>query len=152
MSNLPLPHPSVIDELQLEINTILKQDEILSDISAFATIEELEALLAIEKGQAYNITIERLPLPPIDIIVHQSSTIQEIKRLIKLYVNRQSSSSKKISWKYIWRSHCLEFQNAKLLNDAAVVSQLGIKQNSILKFARLSHEQGQHRKAWHRNP
>lgn len=65
MSNLPLPHPSVIDELQLEINTILKQDEILSDISAFATIEELEALLAIEKGQAYNITIERLPLPPI---------------------------------------------------------------------------------------
>jgi hypothetical protein len=65
MSNLPLPHPSVIDELQLEINTILKQDEILSDISAFATTEELEALLAIEKGQAYNITIERLPLPPI---------------------------------------------------------------------------------------
>lgn len=56
------------------------------------------------------------------------------------------------SRKYIWRSHCLEFQNAKLLNDAAVVSQLGIKQNSILKFARLSHEQGQHRKAWHRNP
>lgn len=65
MSNLSLPHPSLIDELQVEINNILKQDEVLSDIPTYATIEELEALLAIEKGQAYNITVERLPLPPI---------------------------------------------------------------------------------------
>jgi hypothetical protein len=50
--------------------------------------------------------------------------------------------------KYIWKSHCLMFDNSRLLNDSAIVSQLGIKQNSILKFSRLAHEKGQHRKAW----
>ncbi|KAI8639637.1 hypothetical protein BD408DRAFT_260864 [Parasitella parasitica] len=136
----------IINELARNIRNILEQDEILADISAHATVEELEALLAIEKGTAYNITVERLPLPPIAIVVHQSSTVQDIKRLIKLHVNRQADS-KKISWRYIWRTHCLEFQHIKLLNDTAAVSQLGIKQDSVLKFARLAHEKGQHCKA-----
>jgi U11/U12 small nuclear ribonucleoprotein SNRNP25 len=37
----------------------------------------------------------------------------------------------------------------KLMNDEAVVSQLGIKQNTVLRFARIPHEKGHHRKAWH---
>ncbi|CEP16446.1 hypothetical protein [Parasitella parasitica] len=156
MANSSLPTRSdndkiTINELEHSISSILDQDEVLADIPAHATTEELEALLAIEKGTAYNITVERSPLAPIDIIVRQSSTVKDIKRLIKLHVNRQTIS-KNVSWNYIWRSHCLEFQHIKLLNDDAVVSQLGIKQNSVLKFARSTHEKGQHRKARRHRP
>ncbi|KAK4521613.1 guanine nucleotide-binding protein subunit alpha [Mucor velutinosus] len=141
----------LIQQLELQIRNLLSKDELLADVPSYATVEELEALLSIEKGQAYNISIERQPLPSIDIIVRQSSTVRDIKRMIKLHVNRQSMR-KQISWRYIWRSHCLEFQGTKLLNDDAVVSQLGIKQHSVLKFARLPHEKGQHRKAWKHRP
>ncbi|CAO0793638.1 unnamed protein product [Mucor circinelloides] len=141
----------LITQLELEISNMLSKDEVLANIPSYATVQELEALLAVEKGQAYNISIERSPLPSIGIIVRQSSTVRDIKRMIKLHVNRQSMR-KKISWRYIWRSHCLEFESTKLLNEDAVVSQLGIKQNSVLKFARLPHEKGQHRRAWRRRP
>ncbi|OAD07283.1 hypothetical protein MUCCIDRAFT_107889 [Mucor lusitanicus CBS 277.49] len=141
----------LIQQLELEIHTLLSKDELLANVPSHATVEELEALLAVEKGQAYHISIERQPLPSIDIIVRQSSTVRDIKRMIKLHVNRQSTH-KQISWRYIWRSHCLEFQGRKLLHEDAVVSQLGIKQHSVLVFARLPHEKGQHRKAWKHRP
>lgn len=55
----------LIQQLELEIRTTLSNDELLADVPSHATVEELESLLAIEKGQAYNISIERQPLPPI---------------------------------------------------------------------------------------
>ncbi|GAN06901.1 u11/U12 small nuclear ribonucleoprotein 25 kDa protein-like [Mucor ambiguus] len=141
----------LIQQLEREIRNILSKDELLSDVPSYATVEELEALLAIEKGQAYNISIERQPLPSIDITVWQSSTVRDIKRMIRLHVNRQPLR-KQISWRCIWMSHCLEFEGTKLLNEDTAVSQLGIKQHSVLKFARLPYEKGQHRKAWRRRP
>ncbi|KAI7906557.1 uncharacterized protein BX663DRAFT_548725 [Cokeromyces recurvatus] len=141
----------LVNELEEKIKEILN-DDILSDVPTFPTLEELDALIAIEKGQAYRVTIERPPLPSFRIIVQQSSTVRDIKKLIKLQVeriekNEHSGRKRKISWKYIWHSYCLLFSNKRLLEDDAVVSQLGIKQNSVLRFTRRVHEKGQHRKA-----
>ncbi|KAL7321926.1 U11/U12 small nuclear ribonucleoprotein, variant 2 [Mucor circinelloides] len=55
----------LITQLELEISNMLSKDEVLSNIPSYATVQELEALLAVEKGQAYNISIERSPLPSI---------------------------------------------------------------------------------------
>ncbi|KAI8367258.1 hypothetical protein BD560DRAFT_399713 [Blakeslea trispora] len=140
---------ALLAKIQAEISELLK-DELLQDVSSIPDREELNALIAIEKGQAYNITIHREPLPPLNIVVRQSSTVKDIKRLIRLEVERvDKQASRKISWRYIWHSHCLMFEQQKLLEDTAVVSQLGIKQNSTLKFSRLPHQKGHHRKARH---
>lgn len=55
----------LITQLELEISNMLSKDEVLANIPSYATVQELEALLAVEKGQAYNISIERSPLPSI---------------------------------------------------------------------------------------
>ncbi|KAI9362648.1 hypothetical protein BD770DRAFT_381481 [Pilaira anomala] len=145
----------LLDKLQKEINQLLEHEE-LKDLDAFPTEEEIDMLIAVETGQAFQITLNRSPLPSIPLIVLQSSSVLDIKRMIKHQLEKMEKNDKtgrkrKISWKYIWRSHCLMFNNARLLNDRAVVSQLGIKQNSVLKFSRLAHEKGHHRKAWHHN-
>ncbi|KAG0747577.1 hypothetical protein G6F57_008297 [Rhizopus arrhizus] len=142
----------LIEELEKEINKILN-DELLKDVNLAVSNEELDALIAVEQEQAYRIKIERESLKPINLIVGQSNTVKDIKKLIQVKLERiekdeKTGRKRKISWKYIWRTYCLTFENTKLLEDTAVVSQLGIKQNSILKFARLHHEKGNHRKAW----
>ncbi|CAO3619252.1 unnamed protein product [Mucor hiemalis] len=132
----------------------LLQDDILSDlVDTLPTEEEVDTLIAVEQGQAYQITVNRDPLPPIAIIVRQASTVLDIKKLVRRSVERMEKKNKSIknrsiSWKYIWKSHCLMFGSSRLLKDTDVVSQLGIKQNSVLKFSRLAHEKGHHRKAW----
>ena len=55
----------LIQQLELEIHNMLSKDELLANVPSHATVDELEALLAIEKGQAYRISIERQPLPSI---------------------------------------------------------------------------------------
>ncbi|GAA5796126.1 hypothetical protein HPULCUR_001495 [Helicostylum pulchrum] len=142
----------LLQQLQTEINQLLDQEE-LKDLDTFPTEEEIDILIAVEQGRAFQVILNRDPLPSVPIIVLQSSTVQDIKRMIRHQLEKKENNDKtgrkrKISWKYIWRSHCLMFNNARLLNDNAIVSQLGIKQNSILRFSRLAHEKGHHRKAW----
>ncbi|KAI9480892.1 MAG: hypothetical protein EXX96DRAFT_196828 [Benjaminiella poitrasii] len=146
-----LDESDLVNELNAKIKEILN-DDILNDVPTFSTLEELDALIAVEKGQAYRVTIERPPLQSFEIIVKQSSTVRDIKRLIKLQVERmekdeQKGRRRKISWRYIWHAYGLVFENVRLLDDDAVVSQLGIKQNSVLRFTRRDHEKGHHRKA-----
>lgn len=52
--------------------------------------------------------------------------------------------------KYIWRTFCLSFKGKRLLDDEAVVSQLGIAQDSVLTFTKLAFDKGNHRPAWRR--
>lgn len=147
-----------MNELQDQINTLLK-DELLQDITTRTTLKQVQDLIAIEKGLAFQITIDRAPLPSIgifqqkayifanfedlELIVYQNTTVRQLKRKL-----RENLHIPKTSWKYIWKTYCLLFQNEKLLNDYQVMSQLGIKQHSVLKFTRLSFEKGNHQKAW----
>jgi hypothetical protein len=67
-------------KLQQEINQLL-DDEILSDVPTRPTCEELDALIAVEQGQAYNITIDRKPLSSLRmsqliVIVHYNLLTQ----------------------------------------------------------------------------
>ncbi|KAI9250471.1 hypothetical protein BDA99DRAFT_563987 [Phascolomyces articulosus] len=135
-------------QLKERLESLLK-DELLNDIQSSPTIDQVDTLIAIEEGRAYRITIDRGPLDSLSIVVRQASKVHDIKRLIQTAVDHKNTSRShtKISWKYIWRSHCLIFNGQRLLNDNAAVSQLGISQGSILKFTRLAFEKGNHRRA-----
>lgn len=76
-------------------------------------------------------------------MVYQNTSVKQLKKKIQ-----ETIKIPKTSWKYIWKTYCLLFRNEKLLNDNQVMSQIGIKQHSILKFSRSSFEKGNHQKAW----
>ncbi|KAI9005511.1 hypothetical protein CLU79DRAFT_781186 [Phycomyces nitens] len=137
----------LIDELEERIDLLLK-DQLLNDISKHDSIQDIDTLIAIEQGHAYRIQIDRTPLDPVFVVVRQASTVQQLKKLIRIELERIDPKAH-ISWKYIWRSYCLVLQGQRLIDDKAVVSQLGIRQNSVLRFSRLGHQKGQHRKAWY---
>lgn len=44
---------------------VLLQDELLKDVPANPRIEEIETLISVEQGRAYQITIDRSPLEPL---------------------------------------------------------------------------------------
>ncbi|ORZ20579.1 hypothetical protein BCR42DRAFT_210221 [Absidia repens] len=138
-----------VDKLEETISSLLK-DPILSDITArLPTEKDLDILISLEQGHAYRIQVKRGPLPPIHLIVGQSSTVRDIKKLFEHeWTLQEKNKQRSVSWKYIWRTYCLQFKHQRLLNDDAVVSQIGIQLDSILTFARLSHDKHKHRKAW----
>lgn len=51
-------------ELEEQLETLLK-DELLQDVPADPSIEEVETLIAVEQGRAYRIKIDRGPLEPL---------------------------------------------------------------------------------------
>lgn len=153
-------------ELQQRIESLLNH-ELLENVPKNPTIEELETLIAIEQGRAYRIKVDRNKLEPmgkciekelfvanadmanIDIVVKQASSVRDIKKLIQIQFGR-IHPQQRVSWKYIWRTFCLSFKGKRLLDDEAVVSQLGIAQDSVLTFTKLAFDKGNHRPAWRR--
>jgi U11/U12 small nuclear ribonucleoprotein SNRNP25 len=59
-----LQEQQLAEELQKQIKQLL-DDEILKDLGTFPTEEEVDTLIAVEQGQAYQITLNRDPLPPV---------------------------------------------------------------------------------------
>lgn len=52
---------------------------------------------------------------------------RELKRTNK-------KSTIKISWRYIWRTNFLIYENEKLINDQQLLTDYGVKHRSVLKF------------------
>ncbi|GBC07189.1 hypothetical protein RclHR1_00730038 [Rhizophagus clarus] len=104
------------------------------------TLEQVDTLIALELGTAFEITILRRGLEPLKMVVRQNATISDIKNLIVLQVTRdlkeKGRKRKKISWKYIWKTYCLMFEGQKLLEDKARIQEIGIRSGSVLKFSR----------------
>jgi len=104
------------------------------------TLEQVDTLIALELGTAFEITILRCGLEPLKMVVRQNATIADIKNLIVLQVTRalkeKGRRNKKISWKYIWKTYCLMFEGQKLLEDKARIQEIGIRSGSVLRFSR----------------
>lgn len=58
------------EDLQKQINQLL-DDEILRDLDTFPTEEEVGTLIAVEQGHAYQITLNRDPLPAVGKFAQQ---------------------------------------------------------------------------------
>ncbi|RIA91773.1 hypothetical protein C1645_821609 [Glomus cerebriforme] len=103
-------------------------------------LEQVDTLIALEMGTAFEINILRCGLEPLKMIVRQNATIADIKNLIILQVTRdlkeKGRKNKRISWKYIWKTYCLMFEGQKLLEDKARIQEIGIRSGSVLRFSR----------------
>jgi hypothetical protein len=54
----------LVKELQKQINELLNNEE-LKDLDIFLTEKEIDTLIAVEQGQAFQVTLDRNPLPPV---------------------------------------------------------------------------------------
>lgn len=54
----------LVKELQKQINELLDNEE-LKDLDIFLTEKEIDTLIAVEQGQAFQVTLDRNPLPPV---------------------------------------------------------------------------------------
>ncbi|CAG8433257.1 4140_t:CDS:2 [Diversispora eburnea] len=138
-------------KLQLDESDMLQQllkDPLLSDLAKLnsegnISLEEVDTLIALETGTAFEIKIERDGLEPFFLVVRQNSTIADLKKLIRLNFERQQRKQnvglgriKKSSWKYIWKTYCLMFENKRLLQDKMPLQEYGIRSGNVLKFSR----------------
>ncbi|CAG8716727.1 13769_t:CDS:2 [Acaulospora morrowiae] len=140
-----------LSQTQKMLQQLLK-DPLLSDLAKLnnednISLEEVDTLIALETGTAFEIRIERDGLEP--IVVRQNSTIADIKKLIKFKIehqrkqNIQPGSKRKISWKYIWKTYCLIFEKKRLLQDKMPIQEYGIRSGSVLRFSRFIGKQAQ---------
>ncbi|SAM06288.1 hypothetical protein [Absidia glauca] len=142
--------PPTENDLEQTIHALLK-DPLLGDVPKRPTVQDLDDLIALELGHAYQIHIHRGALPSLSIQVSQSSTVRDIKRMFErawTQQQQQQEAHRAVSWKYIWRTYCLEFDHQRLVKEDATVS--GLHQGATLRFVRLQHDKRTHKKAWRR--
>ncbi|KAJ9088237.1 U11/U12 small nuclear ribonucleoprotein [Entomophthora muscae] len=131
-----------LKQVETKISNILL-DTLLIDIPKDITLEEVEKLVALEKGQAFILTIERPGLKDIWLSVSSNTTIAEVKKLFQIQINRilkESGQKVTISWKHIWRSNYLAIksdnQNSSqvLEPETAKLQDFQIFSSATLKF------------------
>ncbi|KAB7496440.1 U11/U12 small nuclear ribonucleoprotein [Armadillidium nasatum] len=115
-----MSHPELIRLFQQTLKQMVINDPLLKGLHEQVTLEEVEAVLALERGQAITILVERNNGEPWRVVVSQNSTLYQFKLALKhhaaLHLARQGHN-KKLSWKHIWRIYDLSFNGTRITDD-----------------------------------
>ncbi|KAL0750018.1 hypothetical protein Bca101_032021 [Brassica carinata] len=79
------------------------------------------------------LSIVELDGSSLDVAVMNSATLKDLKNLIKKRVNEMEQANmgqRHISWKHVWSNFCLSCNNEKLLDDDAVLQDIGVQNKS----------------------
>ncbi|ORX50810.1 hypothetical protein DM01DRAFT_1337407 [Hesseltinella vesiculosa] len=126
---------TTLDDIQQQTNSLL-QDPLLSDVSSITTIEELDLLVALEQHRAFKIQILRDPFPAVDVTVRQSDTVKQLKKAFQTALKQSPSCPRQLNFKHVWQNYCLMLNQQRLVKDDALVSKLGIRHGTQLRFGR----------------
>ena len=136
-------HKDAVDLIKKNVDQLLCNDPLLSDLPSTVTLEELKSLIALEKGQAKTIIIEKADGTCLSVIVpaQRTATVRDLKKAVEratiLQLSRDNSKRKTtqiISWKYIWKTYWLYFQGQKLQDDHRLLYEYGIQTNDKICF------------------
>lgn len=128
-------HQEIVDLVSRTLDSILSSDPLLSDLPPSVTLEEVNLLIAHEKGLATRLILRRQDGTTLAVIVPRESTVADLKRAIqeatRLQLARAKdclSANKRINWKYVWRTYwlCLDGYG-KLKDDSLSLLDCGIK-------------------------
>lgn len=129
---------SLLNEFNEELDELLG-DPLLSDLPEDVTFEELEALLALEYGQAMNVNVIREDNVVLPIIVSKAATIKEFKKAIQRYMSlkmKREGLKKCISWKYVWKTYWLCFNGEKLKDDKKTLQDYNLFHHCNITFVK----------------
>ncbi|XP_010486358.1 PREDICTED: U11/U12 small nuclear ribonucleoprotein 25 kDa protein [Camelina sativa] len=115
----------------------LLADPILADVPRNPTLFDVVTLVSLEKGSAMRLSVIKLDGSSLDVAVMNSATLKDLKLLIKKKVNEMEQANmghRHISWKHVWSNFCLSYNNEKLLDDNALLQDVGVRNNSQVTF------------------
>merc|ERR1712071_186 len=132
-------HQQVVDMVQQKLDGLLSADNLLHDLPSLVTLEEVNSLIALEKGQAINVIIEKADASRLKVIIHENATVGDLKKAVQratdLNLGRQHNRTT-ISWKHVWKSYWLLAHGHKLKQQHRLVKQYAIANNDSISFIR----------------
>nr|XP_002131302.1 U11/U12 small nuclear ribonucleoprotein 25 kDa protein-like [Ciona intestinalis] len=112
-------------------------DPLLNDLPQEVTLEEVNAKIALEFGQAMTIRIRRADGFTYPVIVKQDATIGELKKAITRHVQlkqQREGGNQCISWRRVWKSYWLYYDGQKLKEDSHKLKDYGLRNHDEVTF------------------
>ncbi|XP_020261623.1 U11/U12 small nuclear ribonucleoprotein 25 kDa protein isoform X2 [Asparagus officinalis] len=118
--------------LQSMLSALL-DDPILSDVPKKPSLSDVDTLINLELGSAMRISVVRMDNTSFVVAVLNSATLKDLKLAIRKKtdeIEQAKMGHRHISWRHVWANFCLAYSNEKLINDSALLSDYGIRNNS----------------------
>ena len=149
-----LSHEQFQALVRSEIKTLIRSDPVLGDLDADdITTEDVEHLLALHHGQAMHVKVLRGDDTHIPLVLRRDATLLQLRRRIKIATLKELEADRgneddrkrrrfrpspaRISWKYVWKTYGLEFENVVLTDLNRKLVDAGVRNGSTLTFVKL---------------
>lgn len=143
-----LDHHDLVKLTREAIDNLIESDPFLSGLPLNVTIEEIKAQIAVARGQAITLFLNRGELPKLSVVVPtHKTTVLDLKRAIKRHTNlcfKRENIKKKISWKHVWKKYHLSFDNVQLCNDNENLKTYGITNKAELYYVKKHREKNKY--------
>ncbi|XP_002731950.1 U11/U12 small nuclear ribonucleoprotein 25 kDa protein-like [Saccoglossus kowalevskii] len=115
------------------------QDPLLSDLPLDVTEEEINHQIALEYGQALTVKVRKQNGEVIPVVVLQGATVRDLRNAIKRHFTmklEREGGNKFISWRYIWKTYWLCFEEEKLTEINKKIKDYGIRNRDEVTFVK----------------
>jgi len=134
-----LSHNQLIDLIDENICSLIRNDPLLNELPIDITTHELENIISQQFGRSFVVFVNKQNNSCIRVIVDIESNVQQLKKSIQKqfsiqYKREKNKSKSHINWRYVWKTYCLVFDNQKLDNDFIKIKDLGISNGSQISF------------------
>ncbi|GAB6025867.1 U11/U12 small nuclear ribonucleoprotein [Chamberlinius hualienensis] len=136
-SESELSHKDAMEMVLNKLTNIVTMDPLLKDVPTPLMLDEINALIALEYGQAMTVNVVKADGEVLPVIVKQSARVFELKRAIRRATELKLMRSKtpvKISWRYVWKTYWLYFQGQKLDKDHKYLKDYGVTNRETVTF------------------
>jgi len=144
---LTLPELEAVYERTLA--ELLAADPLLSELPAGLTAPEVRSLTALEHGTAMAVLVNRGDQLT-RLIVERTATVRDLQRALRCAVELKQERQRRprrISWRYVWRTHWLCYKGRHLMDEQAKLEELGVTNKAEVCFVkRLRRKWGQREK------
>ncbi|KAK8816415.1 hypothetical protein WA556_001360 [Blastocystis sp. ATCC 50177/Nand II] len=108
-----------LDMFRQAIQNYIEHHDMLDDLDKDVSQEEVDRLIAYEKGDAIRLNIAKLDGSTFSIFVYKSATVNHVKLAIRDFIIRELPPERRgrVSWKHTWRKFCLACEDGTLLLD-----------------------------------
>lgn len=135
-----LSHEELLEITESSLRRLIASDALLKDLPVDVTIEEVNAQVAVVRGQSITVTILRSHEAPLNVVIPQiGTTVLALKKAIERSFNlkqKRLKSRTKISWRYVWRTYHLQVDGRTMRNGNELVATYGVRNKSEISFVK----------------
>jgi len=139
LSDSPTTHQEAMEMVHATLTDLVHNDLLLQTIPTPLTLEEVNSLVALERGLAMTVNVRKADDEIMPIIVEQTATVLHLKKAVQRYVTLRQARLRRvvhISWRYIWRTYVLYYAGQKLDKDHKKLKDYGISNKDEVTFVK----------------